>query len=60
MRTTALLLASAIALSPVLALAAEPYAAQSYDARAYDARTVGYADDAYAYQHSGAGGEAYS
>jgi hypothetical protein len=55
MRTTALLLASAIALSPVLALAAEPY-----DARAYDARTLGYADDAYAYQRSGAGGEAYS
>lgn len=47
MRPTALLLASALALSPVLALAAEPYA-------------PGYEDDAYAYQRSGSGGEAYS
>lgn len=47
MRPTALLLASALALSPVLALAAQPYA-------------PGYEDDAYAYQRSGSGGEAYS
>lgn len=50
MRPTALLLATTLALSPVLALAAEPYAAPA----------VGYADDAYAYQRSGSGGETYS
>jgi hypothetical protein len=50
MRPTALLLASALALSPVLALAAEPYAVPAN----------GYADDAYAYQRSGSGGETYS
>jgi hypothetical protein len=55
MRTTALLLASALALGPILAQAAEPYVAQPYPAQA-----PGYADDAYAYQRSGAGGEAYS
>lgn len=49
MRPTALLLASALALGPVLALAAEPYAP-----------AAGYENEAYAYQRGGSGGEAYS
>ncbi|WGM40982.1 hypothetical protein [Caulobacter sp. NIBR1757] len=51
MRTTALLLAGALALSPALAMAAEPYRA---------APSVGVTGDAYAYQRSEAGGSAYS
>ncbi|RYF95419.1 MAG: hypothetical protein EON95_01560 [Caulobacteraceae bacterium] len=46
--TAALLLASAMALSPLAAQAGEPWRAQAQ------------ADDAYAYQRGGSGGEAYS